>query len=59
MKGKKFSAHVCGGAVAAIVVWLINAFSGVTVPAEVAVAFGTVGAMAVGILMPDAMEADE
>ena len=48
MNGKKISAHGFGMAVAGIVVWAINTWGGVTVPAEVAVAFGTVAAWIVG-----------
>lgn len=56
MNGKKLSAHVVGGALAAIVVWAVNTWSGVVVPAEIAVAFGTVFAVAVSLVTPDAWE---
>lgn len=58
MNGKKISAQIAGGALASIVVWLINAFSGVQVPAEVAVAFGTVFAIVVTLIVPGKMEDD-
>ena len=56
MNGKKISAHVVGSAIAAIAVWAMNTWSGVVVPAEIAVAFGTIAAVAVSILTPDEWE---
>ena len=56
MNGKKISAHAVGASLAAIAVWAINTWSGVAVPAEVAVAFGTVAAVVVGLLTPDHLE---
>lgn len=41
---KRITAHGFGFALAAIVVWALGAFGGIAVPAEVAVAFGTVAA---------------
>jgi len=58
MNGKKISAHAVGAALAAIVVWAINTWSGVAVPAEIAVAFGTVAAVAVSFALPDEMEGE-
>ena len=58
MNGKKVSAHVLGAALAGITVWATKQFGGVEVPAEVAVAFGTVAAVAVSLLLPDEMEAE-
>lgn len=42
MNGKKITAQVLGGAVAGIVVWSLNTYAHAAVPAEIAVAFGTV-----------------
>lgn len=56
MNGKKLSAQVLGGALAAISVWAIHAFTPVVVPAEISVAFGTVFAVVVSLLTPDAWE---
>ena len=58
MNGKKISAHAVGAALAAIIVWAINTWSGIAVPAEVAVAFGTVAAVAVSLVVPDALEGE-
>lgn len=59
MKGKKISAHAVGAALAAISVWALNAFAKISVPPEIAVAFGTVAAVVVSIAVPDESEADE
>ena len=56
MNGKKISAHAVGAALAGISVWAINTWSGVVVPAEIAVAFGTVFAVGVSWVVPDEME---
>jgi hypothetical protein len=58
MNGKKISAHAVGAALAAIAVWAINTWSGIAVPAEIAVAFGTVAAVAVSFAVPDSLESD-
>lgn len=57
MKPKKISAHAIGAALAAVAVWCINAWSGMEVPAEVAVAFGTIAAGIVSWIVPDEIEA--
>lgn len=59
MNGKKISAHAVGMALAGVAVWALNAFAKVGVPPEVAVAFGTLAAAAVSLLVPDEKEADE
>lgn len=57
MNGKKLSAQVLGGALAAISVWAIHAFTSIVVPAEISVAFGTVYAVVASLLTPDELEA--
>ena len=56
MKGKKISVHTVGMALAAITIWALRAFGKIEVPAEIAVAFGTIVAVAVSILVPDDKE---
>ena len=56
MNTKKLSAQAVGMALAAITVWAVNTWSGVVVPAEISVAFGTVFAVVVSILTPDEWE---
>jgi hypothetical protein len=53
MTGKKVSAHLLGAALAAILIWALRQFAKIEVPAEIAVAFGTVAAVAVVLVMPD------
>jgi predicted phage tail protein len=43
---------VLGGAVVTILVWIVTAFSGVEVPAEVAAAAATLVAGAIALLVP-------
>jgi hypothetical protein len=45
-----------GGALATLVVWLVQAYGGVEVPADVAAALATVFAFIVGYLTPEAPE---
>ena len=56
MNGKKLSAQAAGMALAAITVWAVKSWGGVDVPSEVAVAFGTVFAIVVSLVTPDAWE---
>jgi hypothetical protein len=58
MNGKKISAQVVGMALASIAVWSADAFGGVKVPAEIAVAVGTVVSVLVSIMTPDELEAE-
>lgn len=58
MNGKKISAHAVGAALAAIVVWALGTWAKVNVPPEVAVAFGSVAAVLVSLLIPDAQEVE-
>lgn len=54
---KKISAHAIGAALAAVLVWGINTWSGIQVPAEISVAFGTIAAGIVSWVIPDEIEA--
>jgi hypothetical protein len=56
MNVKKMSAHAIGMAIAGVAVWAIGAFAKIMVPAEVAVAFGTLAAAAVSLALPDEVE---
>ena len=56
MNVKKISVHAIGMSFAAVAVWLLNTYGGVAVPAEVAVAFGTIAAAVVSFFTPDSME---
>ena len=56
MNVKKISAHTVGMALAAVTVWGLNALGGVAVPAEVAVAFGTLASAGVSFMLPDEVE---
>ena len=56
MNGRKISAHAVGAALAAIVVWGLGTWAKVSVPPEVAVAFGTVAAVGVSLIVPDEQE---
>jgi hypothetical protein len=58
MNGKKISAQLVGAAAAVVTVWAINTWGGVAVPAEVAVAFGTIASVIVSWLTPDEMETE-
>jgi len=58
MNGKKISAQLLGAALAGITVWGLGSFAAVIVPAEVAVAFGTVFSVAVSALTPDDKESE-
>jgi hypothetical protein len=58
MKGKRIAAQAVGAALAAIAVWGLNQWAKIAVPAEVAVAFGTVFSVAVSLLTPDERESD-
>jgi hypothetical protein len=57
MNGTKVAAQAVGAALAGITVWALGAFAKITVPAEVAVAFGTIFSVVVSLLVPDAQEA--
>lgn len=59
MKGKQISAQVLGMALAGIFVWALGAFAKIAIPAEIAVAFGTVFSIGASLLIPDNMEASE
>jgi hypothetical protein len=58
MNGKKVAAQAVGAALAGITVWALHSWTKVVVPAEVAVAFGTVFSVAVSLLVPDELEAE-
>jgi uncharacterized membrane-anchored protein len=58
MNGKKVAAQAVGAALAGITVWVLGSFAKVMVPAEVAVAFGTIFSVVVSILTPDSREAE-
>lgn len=58
MKGTKIVPQVVGMALASIAVWASDAFGGVKIPAEIAVAIGTVVSVVVSLLTPDAMESE-
>lgn len=58
MKGKQISAQVVGMALAVIIVWMMRQFAKLDVPAEVAVAFGTVASVGVSLMVPDDKEAE-
>lgn len=53
---RKFSAAAIGGSLATITVWLINVFSGVTVPGEVAAALGALLTYGASAIIPDRVE---
>jgi hypothetical protein len=57
MNGTKVAAQAVGAALAGITVWALGAFAKITVPAEVAVAFGTIFSVVVSLLVPDSQEA--
>lgn len=54
----KISAHALGMAFAAVAVWGLKVTKGIETPAEVAVAFGTIAAAVVSLLLPDDQEAE-
>ncbi len=58
MKGKQISAQVVGLAVAAIGAWAFQTATKITIPAEIAVAFGTVCSVLASVIIPDNMEAE-
>jgi hypothetical protein len=58
MNGKKVAAQAVGAALAGITVWVLGVFAKIMVPAEVAVAFGTLFSVVVSLLVPDAKEAE-
>jgi hypothetical protein len=58
MNGKKVAAQAVGAALAGITVWALGSFAKVMVPAEVAVAFGTLFSVVVSLLTPDEKEAE-
>lgn len=58
MNGKKIAAQAVGAALAGVTVWALGAFAKVLVPAEVAVAFGTLYSVVVSLLVPDEKESD-
>lgn len=47
-----------GTALAVVTVWLIEAFAGVTVPATVGAALGTIGGAVIGYFFPGGTRAD-
>jgi len=53
---KKISAAALGGAFSIIIIWSVEQFSGVVIPAEVASAFSTLCAMVASLLIPDEIE---
>jgi len=53
---KKISAAATGGAFSIILVWAVEQFSGVTIPAEVASAIGTICMLIASLLIPDEIE---
>lgn len=58
MNGKKIVPQVVGMALGSIAVWASDAFFAVKVPAEIAVAIGTVIAVIVSLLTPDNLESE-
>jgi hypothetical protein len=56
MNGKKVAAQAVGAALAGITVWALHSWTKVIVPAEIAVAFGTLYAVVVSLLVPDELE---
>lgn len=54
----KISVHALGMAVAGVAVWALRVWAHVETPAEVAVAFGTIAAAAVQVLIPNEKEAE-
>lgn len=59
MKGKKISPQLVGGALAAIIVWLLSELAALRAPPGIEVAFGVVLTMIIARFTPDAMEAEE
>lgn len=59
MKGVKIVPQIVGSALATIAVWIIGSVYKVQVPAEVAVAIGTVVSVGVAIALPAELEASE
>lgn len=59
MNVKKISAHAVGMALSMLAVWAMNQFAMIVVPAEIAVAFGTIAATVVSLLLPDEMESEQ
>jgi hypothetical protein len=57
MNGTKVAAQAVGAALAGITVWALGVFAKILVPAEVAVAFGTIFSVVVSLLVPDSQEA--
>lgn len=58
MNGKKVSVQLLGAALAGITVWAVHVWTKVVIPAEVAVAFGTVYSVVASLLLPDEKEAE-
>jgi hypothetical protein len=58
MKGKQVSAQALGLAVAAILAWAFQAITKIVIPAEIAVALGTICSVAASIIIPDDMEVE-
>jgi hypothetical protein len=58
MNGKRIVPQVVGMALGSIAVWAADVFGGVKVPAEIAVAVGTVVSVVISVLTPDDMEAE-
>jgi hypothetical protein len=58
MNGTKIASQAVGAALAGITVWVLGQWAKIIVPAEVAVAFGTVFSVVVSLLVPDAQEAE-
>lgn len=54
----RLSAHGIGMAIAGVAVWALKVWGKVDTPPEVAVAFGTIAAAVVSLLLPDEREAE-
>ena len=58
MNGKKVAAQAVGAALAGITVWALGQWAKIAVPAEVAVAFGTIFSVVVSLVTPDDKESE-
>lgn len=54
----KISVHALGMALAGVAVWALRVWMKVETPAEVAVAFGTIAAAIVQLIIPNEKEAE-
>ena len=58
MNGRKIASQAVGAALAGITVWALGQWAKIIVPAEVAVAFGTVFSVVVSLITPDEKESE-